>query len=140
MTIKDFLFIIMGDYKKIFKVNLMNRKSRKQYTDDVKRVIAFFEKNCNKNIRFSDVMNISRIGETNFKRYFKEITGFSVMNYFKKIKINKAKELIRKDCCSFTQISVILGYETVHYFSRQFKTIEGISPTEYKLLLKKEQE
>lgn len=117
----------------------MNKKTEKQYTDDVQKVLDFFyEKYC-ENIRFSDVMRVAGIGENNFKKYFKSITGSSVMHYFKKIKIERAKELIKKDSLSFTQISQLLGYDSIHYFSRQFKRIEGISPTEYKSNLKKEQ-
>lgn len=116
----------------------MNKKTEKQYTDDVMKVLDFFLENYSENIKFSDVMRIADIGENNFKRYFKDITGSSVMHYFKKTKIERAKELIKKGSFSFTQISQMLGYDSIHYFSRQFKRIEGISPTEYKSNLKKE--
>lgn len=99
---------------------------------EVEKVIAFFEENYCKNVKFSDATDIVNIGETNFKRYFKKITGSSVMKYFKKQKINAAKRLIDKKALSFTEISSLLGYESVHYFSRQFKAIEGITPTEYR--------
>lgn len=117
----------------------MNKKTKEQYTNDVKKVVDFFREKHSENIKFCDVMRISDIGENNFKRYFKEITGSSVMHYFKKNKIEKAKELIKKGTFNFTQISQMLGYDSIHYFSRQFKTIEGISPTEYKSNLKKEE-
>lgn len=110
----------------------MNKKSERQYIAEVEKVIAFFEENYCKNVNFADAINLVNIGETNFKRYFKKITGCSVMKYFKKQKINAAKRLIDKKALSFTEISSLLGYESVHYFSRQFKAIEGITPTEYK--------
>lgn len=110
----------------------MNKKSEGQYMAEVKKVIGFFEENCYGNVKFSDVAGIVNIGETNFKRYFKKFTGCSVMKYFKKQKIAAAKRLIDKKALSFTEISSLLGYESVHYFSRQFKAIEGITPTEYK--------
>lgn len=124
----------------LIKVKKMNRKTEKQYAEDVEKILRFFEKNYSKNIKFADVMHISDIGENNFKKYFKSITGTTVMHYFKKYKISRAKELIEKNQYSFTEISLILGYDSIHYFSRQFKSIEGISPTEYKTQIKQRKE
>ena len=42
-----------------------------------------------------------------------------------------AKELIRTNHMNFTQISAHLGYTSIHYFSRQFKKIVGMTPSEY---------
>ena len=46
-------------------------------------------------------------------------------------KIEAAKELIRTNHMNFTQISAHLGYTSIHYFSRQFKKIVGMTPSEY---------
>lgn len=117
----------------------MNRKTEKQYEDDVEKVVNFFHEKCFENIKFSDVLKITDIGENNFKKYFRKITGSSVMHYFKKLKIEQAKKLIKTTSFNFTQISQMLNYDSIHYFSRQFKRIEGISPTEYKTNLTKEE-
>ena len=54
-----------------------------------------------------------------------------VIEYFSLMKINIAKELIRTNRMNFTQISEHLGYTSIHYFSRQFKKITGMTPSEY---------
>lgn len=110
----------------------MNRKNEDVYIQNVNKVCAFLEKNYLNDIRFSDVIPLISIGECNFKKYFKKETGFSVMHYFKRYKIRKAAELIEDGSFTFTQISVFLGYDSVHCFSRQFKAVTGMSPTEYK--------
>ena len=48
-----------------------------------------------------------------------------------KLKIDKAKQLISEDIYTVTEISEILGYSTIHYFSRHFKRITGMSPSQY---------
>jgi YesN/AraC family two-component response regulator len=53
------------------------------------------------------------------------------MEYFYRLKIEEAKRLIRNGTNNFTQIADKLGYSTIHYFSRQFKKIVGMSPSEY---------
>ncbi len=47
------------------------------------------------------------------------------------MKIDTAKQLIRDNHLNFTEISDRLGYTSVHYFSRQFKKLTGMTPSEY---------
>ena len=55
----------------------------------------------------------------------------SVMEYFKRLKIKEAKVLIRENNHNFTQIASILGYNSIHYFSRTFKNVTGMTLSEY---------
>ncbi len=52
------------------------------------------------------------------------------------MKIDFARQLIRDNDMNFTQISDFLGYSSIHYFSRQFKKITGMTPTEYATSIK----
>lgn len=52
------------------------------------------------------------------------------------MKIDFAKQLIRENDMNFTQISDFLGYSSIHYFSRQFKKLSGMTPTEYATSIK----
>ena len=57
--------------------------------------------------------------------------GMGVMTYFRNAKIDYAKILIREANFNITQISEKLGYSGIDKFSRQFKAVTGMSPTEY---------
>ena len=59
-----------------------------------------------------------------------------VIELFLQMKIEFAKQLIREDQMNFTQISDFLGYSSIHYFSRQFKKITGMTPSEYSSSIK----
>jgi AraC-like DNA-binding protein len=65
------------------------------------------------------------------KSTFKKSTGFSIMQYFIKLKIEKARKLLSQQKFSVSQISDFLGYGSIHYFSRQFKLETGMTPSEY---------
>jgi len=39
--------------------------------------------------------------------------------------------MIRKGYHNFTEISDILGYTSIHYFSQAFKKATGMTPSEY---------
>jgi YesN/AraC family two-component response regulator len=53
------------------------------------------------------------------------------MAYFKQLKIKEAKSLIRENNFNFTEISFMLGYNSIHYFSRIFKSETGMTLSEY---------
>lgn len=62
---------------------------------------------------------------------FSKVMGRSLKDYFTEKRIEKAMELIREDV-SVTEISQILGYESIHSFSRAFKKQVGVSPSAFK--------
>lgn len=53
------------------------------------------------------------------------------MKVFADMKIEQAKILLRNSTYSITEVSEILGYNSVHYFSKRFKLATTMSPTEY---------
>ena len=62
---------------------------------------------------------------------FRASYGETVISYINKLKIKEAKKLLRKGGYNFTEISAIVGFSSVHYFSRIFKQYENQSPTNY---------
>ena len=56
---------------------------------------------------------------------------FSPAEYIRRVKLQQSKQLIREGQMNFTEISECLQYSTVHHFSRQFKQMFGMTPTEY---------
>ncbi|MDF2987910.1 MAG: AraC family transcriptional regulator [Eubacterium sp.] len=99
--------------------------------DMIKKIQGFLEANINSNISFDDVCKFTALSRTNLKVLFKSRTGLSVMEYFKKQKIELGKKMIREGNHNFTQIAEILGYTSIHYFSRYFKKVTGMTPSEY---------
>jgi AraC-like DNA-binding protein len=75
-------------------------------------------------------------GRTYLSILFKKNTGDTIMNYYNILKINEAKSLIEEGKLPLSEISELLHFSTRFYFSRVFKRIEGITPSEYKAKLK----
>jgi len=65
-------------------------------------------------------------------KIFKHNYSCSISTYMTKVKINEAKKLIREHNHNFSEISDMLMFSNPLYFSRVFKKITGMSPTEYK--------
>ncbi len=51
--------------------------------------------------------------------------------YIRRIKLQRSKQMIREGKLNFTEIAEILQYSTIQHFSRQFKGMFGITPSEY---------
>lgn len=62
---------------------------------------------------------------------FHKHLSISPGEYIRRIKLGRSKQLIREGQMNFTEISECLQYSTVHHFSRQFKQMFDLTPTEY---------
>lgn len=62
---------------------------------------------------------------------FRKNMNNTAKNYINELKLNKSKELIRNSTHTLSEISEMLGFSSIHYFSKKFKLYFNISPTEY---------
>lgn len=99
-------------------------------------ILAYFESNICNQLSLDKICKDNLISISQLKRVFREKSHTSTMEYFTKLKVSHAKQLIRNRQMNFTQIADYLGYTSVHYFSRQFKKETGMTPSEYMVSIK----
>ncbi len=66
-----------------------------------------------------------------FRKLFKDAYGTSPIDFVKLLRIKKAKEMLRGDYGSISDIAISLGYPSIYDFSRDFKKRVGVSPSKY---------
>lgn len=123
----------------LYRANLIQKEEKKPVSiikerfeqDIVEEIISFLNENIGQSMRFKDIAAYANVSETALKTAFSGKMGVGVMHYFNQLKIEKAKIFIREEQYNFTQIAGLLGYDSIHYFSRQFKNFTGMSPSEY---------
>lgn len=115
------------------EVKVSSSVKRRSDNDLVQRVIAYMEERVTGSLSFSEVCRYSAQSATNLKTIFKAVTGSGVMEYYRALKIERAKTMLREGNGNITQIADQLGYTSVHYFSRYFKQATGMTPSEYTL-------
>ncbi len=107
----------------------------------VQLMLGYMNNNMGKVINLDMIAKYVGLSKSSVSKMFKRVMGCGVMKYFAIMKIEAAKGYIREQNYNFTQIAELLGYNEIHYFSRQFKSVTGMSPTEYaksvKALVKK---
>lgn len=109
----------------------ISSNSTRQHEKLAALATEYLKEHLSEKITLEKMAAFLNISISQLKRVFKEQTGESVISYLTNLKISEAKKLIRKREYNFTQISELLGYENIHYFSSQFKKETGMTPTEY---------
>lgn len=94
-------------------------------------IISYLEAHIQEYVTIEDICHDNLIGRSQLQKLFREKHHCGVIDFFSRMKIDFAKQLIRENQMNFTQISDFLGYSSIHYFSRQFKKISGMTPSEY---------
>lgn len=92
---------------------------------------AYLANHLSDNITLDDVCNHCSMSRSLAQQIFKYETGSSVMQWYTRLRIEKAKQYIREGKGNMTTIAYRLGFSSIHHFSRQFSKLEGKSPTEY---------
>lgn len=108
-------------------------KQSRNYSTTLKmeKIIQYLHQNINNRVTLTELSELVQLSSTYLSRAFKETTGYSVIEFFNKIKIDKAKELIIEGNKKIKEVAQALGFTDEFYFSRIFKRIEGINPSEY---------
>ncbi len=99
-------------------------------------MIEYLDENITKRITLEDLEMHTNTSRTAIENAFNNAFGCGAIKYFIKMKIDYAKMYIREGNYNVTQIAEMLSYESVHYFSRQFKQVTGMSPKEYSKSIK----
>ncbi len=87
--------------------------------------------NVCENITLEDICTRFYMGKTQLCKLFSDHCDKGPIEYFLKLKISRAKKLLLEGM-TVSRISDMLGYSSIHNFSRAFKRSTGLSPTEYK--------
>lgn len=83
------------------------------------------------NINLDELSFLLGFSKSHIKTQFKKKTGFSILQFFISLKIDKAKKLLSQQKYTVSEISDLLGFSSVYYFSRQFKIHTNMSPSKY---------
>lgn len=94
-------------------------------------VVAYMEEHICSHLTIDQICRDNLIGRGLLQKLFSEHAGCGIIDYFSLMKINAAKKLIRETDMNFSRIAEYLGYNSIHYFSRHFKSLTGSTPSEY---------
>jgi len=100
--------------------------------DQLDQSINFMKANVHKRLCVDEIAETFRYSPSHYSVLFKQKTGLSPIEYFIRIKIQRATELLTNSNLIVKEIAWELGYEDPFYFTRIFKKVTGKTPREFK--------
>ena len=98
----------------------------------VLKIIDFMEKRLYGKFTMDELSHELSFGKTYISKCFVRACGYTIIDYFTKMKVSEAKKLIRTTKYNFFEISEMLMFSNSHYFSTVFKKYTGMTPSQYK--------
>lgn len=128
--------LIIHLYRRYFSYSLPVRSSRflaeaSSGNDTYNRIVRYMEEHLGERMTIDRICRDNLVGRSQPQKLFRDTKGCGVIEFFSMMKIDTAKQMIRDNQLNFTQIADRLGYSSIHYFSRQFKQITTMTPSEY---------
>ena len=99
---------------------------------DLNKVEALMHLHLCGNLNLQALADDTQLSKYHFTRKFKQLTGHSPIQHFIHLKMQHACRLLDASPHSIKQISLETGYKDAYYFSRLFKRVIGLSPSEYR--------
>lgn len=100
-------------------------------SEAVLKAIDFIQKNYQDDLTLGKVAGAVYLSPYYFSRLFKRTTGMNFTRYLTQVRIDAAKELLKKGGLTVKEVAINVGYADPRYFSSVFKKVVGVSPAAY---------
>jgi AraC-like DNA-binding protein/ligand-binding sensor protein len=95
----------------------------------VARARQFIHEHSDEEISLGDVARFAAISPFYLCKKFKEVTGLHFTDYVSRVRVEKARELLRNPNHRISEVAYQTGFQSLSHFNRCFKRIAGESPT-----------
>jgi two-component system response regulator YesN len=115
----------------IYVIKSISELQKKKINKVIVNAKFFIQENFSNEITLEEVSKFVCVSPHYFSRLFKEETSENFIEYLTKVRIDKAKELMKTSSLSIKEICFKIGYADPNYFSHIFKKVEKLTPSEY---------
>lgn len=134
LKVEEFLLHIRRRYDRIVvppEPDTLRTVRQNSDRELLRQVTDYMKAGISRHLTLDEISRDNFCSRARLQRLFCVYEKCGVIEYFNRMKIGTAREMIRTGSMNFTQIADFLGYCSVHYFSRQFRRQTGMSPSEY---------
>lgn len=125
-SIRDTYSILLNAIEPSLEKYIPNSKQQK-----IQPAIEYVSQHFGEHITNDILAQTTGMSTVYFRKTFTEVTGISPIAYTKLLRIEKAKEMLKSDYGTLTDVAQSLGYTSLYDFSRDFKKHTGIAPSKY---------
>ncbi len=123
------IFIMINRYIK------EGRKAGCDIQNEIERATHYFNENYNKQLNIDEYAKSRHMSTCWFIRSFKQIVKVTPMQYILSLRMSNAQSLLETTEYNISEISEAVGYDNPFYFSRLFHKHIGVSPSEYRKMI-----
>lgn len=98
----------------------------------LRRVVSAMERHLGEAFHLGNLAHEAGMSEYHFSRLFKRATGHSPSQYFIKMRMTKARQLLIESEMSIIDVGLEVGYSSASHFSQVFKREAGVPPSHYR--------
>ena len=114
-----------------YLLEILRECTEKQYSRKVREAMAYMRAHYHEDVGLNEAAVILDVSPIYLSHLFKKETGITFSGYVTSLRIERAKELLRQGDKKIYEISDLVGYQTVQYFSKVFKKETGKNPKEF---------
>jgi AraC-like DNA-binding protein len=130
------ILIRTHDRKVLAKAGFLN-DSINTHNQKLNKVYEYIMVNFTKKIYLKDVSSICCMSPSTFCRFFENVTGKTLFDYLKEVRIGYACKLLQESELTISNICYQSGFNNLSHFNNQFKDINHVSPGEYRKMINK---
>ncbi len=94
------------------------------------KAIEWLKHNFAKPFNVEELASMMGMSASSFHQHFRDITSMSPLQYQKRIRLTEARTRLMTQERDISSVSIEVGYESLSQFSREYKRLFGISPSE----------
>lgn len=101
-------------------------------SDRIRQVQDYLRNNLSTQFSVPELAGMAGLSTSHFSALFRASAGTSVKEYLKRLRSSRARELLITTELSIADVAASVGYDDALYFSRQFRGVNGVSPSEFR--------
>jgi len=98
----------------------------------IEQSIAYMRRHLNEPLQVAELAQTAHTSPSHFFVLFKRWAGSSPIDYFIRLRMEQACQMLAATTLSVKEVAAQLGYHDPFYFSRVFKSVNGIAPSDYR--------
>jgi transcriptional regulator GlxA family with amidase domain len=103
-----------------------------EIAERIGRSIAYMAEHLDQPLQVSTLAAQASVSPSHYFALFKRQMGTAPIDFFIRLRMNHARELLDSTCSSVKEVAATLGYDDPFYFSRVFKSVHQVAPAEYR--------
>ncbi|MBQ7227134.1 MAG: helix-turn-helix transcriptional regulator [Clostridia bacterium] len=132
MAVKANLFWILYHLYRLGLVNRTQKINEEKERDSLSPAINYIRENYAEEIFIHKLATLCGYSDTYFMKLFKKTTGITCIDYINGLRLSQAANHLISSSSSIIDIALAVGFNNVSYFNRQFKSVYGMTPKEYR--------